>query len=553
MPCYTADPATMGVGLCKAGMATCDANGTFGACTGEVTPALETCATPDDEDCDGLVNEEGAGCVCVPNATSACYTGDPGTQNVGACSDGTATCDGLGTSLGACVGEVLPAIEDCLLPDDEDCDGAVTSCTGTAVFAKRFGDFALQRAAAVAAREGEIVLGGGFAGSVDFGLGNLLSNGGSDAYLARFDALGAPVWSKRFGNAVDQVVSDVALDDQGNVVVIGDFSGSIDLGGGTLMSAGGTDVFVAKFDPMGAHLWSKRFGDAGAQSGRGIAVDATGRVFATGSFAGTVDFGGGATMSAGGTDAFVVALDASGAFLWGRRFGDAAAQVGVALAVTPTALLVTGDAAGSVDFGAGPLTSAGSTDVFVASLDAQSGTPLGGTLYGSAAAQNAGDIAVRFNGANAETVLVGTFAGTINLGSGTLTSSGAADGFVALIGASSWSKRIGGGNADAARSVAVDANGAIVVGGDFALTADLGGGAVMSAGGLDAYVVKLDPMGNHVWSRHYGNGADQSVNAVAADVTDVYLAGTFNGQIDLGLGALNSGGATDVLFARLGP
>ncbi|MFO0617393.1 MAG: SBBP repeat-containing protein [Polyangiaceae bacterium] len=553
MPCYTADPATKGIGLCKAGVSTCDASGAFGACVGEVTPSLETCATPDDEDCDGLVNEEGAGCVCVPNATSACYTGDPATQNVGACADGTATCDALGTSLGACTGDVLPTIEDCLLPDDEDCDGTSTTCTGDPLFAKGFGDFAQQRATAVAARGGEIVLGGGFAGVVDFGLGTLVSNGGNDAYVARFDALGAPVWNKRFGNGADQIVNDVAIDDQGNVLVIGDFNGSIDLGGGPLMSAGGTDVFVAKFDAGGTLLWAKRLGDPSTQNGRGIAVDATGNVFITGAFAGTVDFGGGAMMSVGATDAFVVALDANGGFVWGRRFGDAAAQVGVALAVTPTTLFVAGDAAGSVDLGSGSLTSAGSTDVFVASLDAPSGTPMGGTLYGNASAQNAGDIAVRFNGANAEVVLVGTFAGTINLGSGVLTSSGAADGFVALIGASSWSKRIGGSTADAARSVAVDANGAVVVGGDFALTADLGGGAVMSAGGLDAYVVKFDPMGNHVWSHHYGNGADQSVTAVATDVTDIYVAGNFMGQIDLGLGPINSGGLTDILFARLAP
>lgn len=88
---------------------------------------------------------------------------------------------------------------------------------------------------------------------------------------------------------------------------------------------------------------------------------------------------------------------------------------------------------------------------------------------------------------------------------------------------------------------------------DFGGTVDLGGGAVTSAGGLDAYVVKFDPMGNHVWSHHYGSGADQSLTAVAADVIDIYAVGTFIGQIDLGLGALNSAGSTDVFFTRLAP
>jgi len=67
----------------------------------------------------------------------------------------------------------------------------------------------------------------------------------------------------------------------------------MDCGGGPLTSAGGTDIFVVKFDPNGNHLWSQRFGDSDSQYGTGVAADATGNVILTGSFYGTVDFGGG--------------------------------------------------------------------------------------------------------------------------------------------------------------------------------------------------------------------------------------------------------------------
>lgn len=47
----------------------------FGDCMGAVTPAIESCTDTADEDCDGEINEEGEGCVCLPNSMAACYSG----------------------------------------------------------------------------------------------------------------------------------------------------------------------------------------------------------------------------------------------------------------------------------------------------------------------------------------------------------------------------------------------------------------------------------------------------------------------------------------------
>ena len=122
--CYT-DPAdTMGVGACKAGTKTCAADGSgFGPCIGEVVPTAETCATPEDDDCDGVADEEGDGCVCVPGTTMPCYTGPAGTEKLGVCKGGMAECNALGTANGPCLGQVLPAPETCNTPVDDDCDG----------------------------------------------------------------------------------------------------------------------------------------------------------------------------------------------------------------------------------------------------------------------------------------------------------------------------------------------------------------------------------------------------------------------------------------------
>lgn len=124
--CYTGPPATNNVGACHGGSQTCNASGTgWGPCVGEVVPSSESCYTAADDDCDGEVNEGGIGCTCAPNSIQGCYSGPPATRNVGACEDGTQTCNAEGTAWGPCLNEVLPATESCLTSVDDDCDGEV--------------------------------------------------------------------------------------------------------------------------------------------------------------------------------------------------------------------------------------------------------------------------------------------------------------------------------------------------------------------------------------------------------------------------------------------
>jgi hypothetical protein len=65
----------------------------------------------------------------------------------------------------------------------------------------------------------------------------------------------------------------VAVDGAGNVLLTGDFDGTVDFGGGPLTSAGSDDIFVAKLDAQGNHLWSKRFGDSYYQQADAVTVD----------------------------------------------------------------------------------------------------------------------------------------------------------------------------------------------------------------------------------------------------------------------------------------
>jgi hypothetical protein len=90
---------------------------------------------------------------------------------------------------------------------------------------------------------GEIV------GAADFGGGPLWGNGSADIFLAKFNNAGTYLWQKRFGDLYDDHGNGVASDLNGNVILAGDYSLSIDFGGGPLPSPGSSDACLAKFGP----------------------------------------------------------------------------------------------------------------------------------------------------------------------------------------------------------------------------------------------------------------------------------------------------------------
>lgn len=201
---------------------------------------------------------------------------------------------------------MLPAVESCAAPGDEDCNGEEPTCTGTHIWSKRFGDASAQSGDAVAIDAfGNIVVAGTLSGTVDFGGGPLTSTGSSDVFVAKLDATGNHAWSRRFGDPDLQLLQAVAIDGSGNIIIAGGFNGTIDFGGVALVSAGERDIFVAKLDPSGNHIWSKRFGAVGHQQAHGVAVDDNANVVLSGVITGSVDFGGSALSSAGNSDVFI--------------------------------------------------------------------------------------------------------------------------------------------------------------------------------------------------------------------------------------------------------
>jgi len=420
----------------------------------------------------------------------------------------------------------------------------------------RFGDsYNQQRAAIATDGSGNVILTGDFAGTVDFG-GGALSSAGiiyEDYFIAKFDPDGNHVWSKHFGDVDPQAADAVAIDGADNVIVTGLLMGTIDFGGGGLTSTGGHDIFVAKFDPDGNHIWSKRFGDGSNQFPRGVTSDASGNVIVMGYFESTVDFGGGGLTSAGLNDVFVAKFDPDGNHIWSKRFGDASQQYAQGTDTDDSGnVYVTGQFEGTVDFGGGGLTSAGSSDIFVVKIDA-GGNHLWSKHFGDANSQWFRDVECDGPG---NVIVTGYIKGTVNFGGGDLTSAGGWDVVIAKLdsgGNHLWSKRFGdAGNDQFAVAVTTDARNDVFVTGSFWGSLDLGGGPLTSAGGVDIFVVQFDAAGNHISSDSFGDADHQEGTDVAAHgMGRVIVVGDLRGSADFGGGPLTSAGDKDIFVTEL--
>jgi hypothetical protein len=397
--------------------------------------------------------------------------------------------------------------------------------------------------------------GGGSAGATGGGGSGGAATGGGGAGGS---AGGTVLWSKAFGTIVpepcgpcDEATGSVATDGEGNVIVAGGFMASFDLGGGALSLSGPSDTYLAKLDPDGAHLWSKRFGGPGGMSSNGLAVAQApgGQIVVTATANDGSDFNG-TTGNSGSNDAVVGVFDATGTLKWTNRFGDPMGhQMAWQVVIDGKDLVLAGYFSGSIGFGGSLLTQTGSIDSFIARLGLENGAYVAQLK----ANDRKGDVIIKAI-ARAEpnrVVVAGTTEGSIDLGCAPVEGPG----FVAKLDATLgcvWHHRLQATKLHFYPSVAASTDGKVVVTGGFEGTASFGGASIASAGLGDAFVVKLDPDGNHVWTKRFGHGAEQRGHRVALDAKGhVVLAGLFAGTVDFGGGPLESAGATDAFVVKL--
>jgi hypothetical protein len=502
--------------------------------------------------------------MCTPGDMQACYSGLPDTEGVGMCVGGTQTCQGDAT-WGACEGEVAPLGEDCFSDVDENCDGETPACSETWLIGYLAVDNQQARAVAVDRSNGDVVVVGDFEGTVGFGDGPHASdNGKHDIFIERYDLYGNPIWTKQFGDSSNQYAGDVVIDQSGDIVLVGRAFGVIDFGGGPLDGVGTDDVFIARLDASGNHLWSTIVGGMEPDRSERVAVDPAGNVYVTGTFGGSATFGGTQLASQGLRDLFILKLSASdGSYEWVEQLGGTEDDYGWGVAADASGVYLTGHFGGSVSFGATELQASDGLDAFVGKYDPD-GAPLWAVASGGAGPDQGYDIAVAPMG---DVFVTGAFTTALDLG-GTadpLASEGGRDIFLARLapdGTAVWANGYGDAADNLANDfeentwpgLAIGDDGTIFLAGSLAGTASFGTGDITSAGKVDAYLARIDPDGNGLSAQRWGGAGTEIVLGVDADANgNALLVGRFfASSLSFGAaGSITNYGNSDAYVVKL--
>lgn len=240
--------------------------------------------------------------------------------------------------------------------------------------------------------QGNVYVTGTFEGTADFDPGPGVYNltGGSsffdDIFVLKLDVNQNLVWAKQFGTPNnDDFGCSVVIDPNGDVIVYGHFSSTVDFDPGpgvfNMTSSSTDDIFISKFDSAGNFIWAKQIAGAGQTLATQMVIDQTGNLYCTGYIANTTDFdpGSGTLVPAtyGSWDMFAAKYDNSGNVIWAKVMGGPGNDYSTSIAVDNNYnVIITGLFVGTSDFDPGPATYNLTTvappagDIFVAKLDA---------------------------------------------------------------------------------------------------------------------------------------------------------------------------------------
>ncbi|HZO14020.1 MAG TPA: hypothetical protein VFB62_12200 [Polyangiaceae bacterium] len=371
-------------------------------------------------------------------------------------------------------------------------------------------------------------------------------------------------WSIRFGTTGITAATSVAVAENGSIVVVGTFNSGFELDKPYVVSS--EHIFVAKLDgATGKPVWSHIY-DVGGSTQPRVATDPGTAIYITGELHQPMSFGGATLVHRGAGDIFLVALSEAGDHLRSQSWGTQDGQQ-----VTTLAKDFAGDIL--VLSGGGILLcgsyGAGDTGVF----------GFGNTMFQSYAVANA--YVVRLNSDFSENWVrvanpvptatstchslalgstglfaAGTFTSGIVLDSITLTGSPLASVFIASLdetsGAFVWASGFGSVAAQFPPSLAADGGGDPLLAGRAEGMIDYGGQVdVIGEQGVWLSLVSFlnSSMGQARAGQRFGTG--QGELSVAADGSDVFVAGAFNNAIFGMGGMISSAGAGDVVVARM--
>lgn len=231
--------------------------------------------------------------------------------------------------------------------------------------------------------------------------------------------------------------------------------------------------------------WVQSFGSTGAEAGNCVKTDSKANILTLGYFRGSIDFDSGieelSLKSNGSTDIFLCKMNSEGKLMWARNFGGRQQDQGITMAIDQQDnIYIAGTFQESIDFNlflpGVKITAQAFNDIFIAKLNSD------GNLL--------------------------------------------------------WVKALNGSLDDIAKSIALDSENNILLCGYFqgTITPEINSSQFnyQSKGGDDVLILKMDSLGNFIWSKHVGGRLDDDPLGVAVDANnDIVICGIFNDTIDI--------------------
>lgn len=347
----------------------------------------------------------------------------------------------------------------------------------------------------VADEDGNVFVVVEFTGSTVIGDSAIQTNGGQEAAIAKFSADGDFISAYHFGGPYFDKIRQLAKDGMGNIYFVGESAGEFVFNGVTYPLTSNTDILVAKLTNDLEEVWLKTGGGVSEDRSSDIAVDQAGNVYFTGYTLGDFSFDGFNFTGYGNTDIFLGKINTDGTTAWINRHGGTGYDAGFAIdLVDDEHFVACGEFIGAGTVGGLNITQniAGNDQTWVALFDTS------GTALWANTADNTG-----FN---------------------------------------------------AAQALTHDEEGNIYAAGYYEGSTSFGGDTILvSAGQRDAFVVKYSATGDFVWARSaHSTGNAYAFGIVAGTDDQLYVTGLFQETLTITPSdQLVSNGANDVMMISL--
>jgi hypothetical protein len=237
--------------------------------------------------------------------------------------------------------------------------------SGTFIWAKGMGSTDDDIATGLALDTAQyIVFAGSYSGTVNFdpngGTTNLISNGYSDAFVAKLSSAGNLLWAKGVGSVdFEDGVRAVGVDINNNTVLTGFYRGTTDFDPGVGVASFSwssyNDIFVLKLTAAGGYLWAKTANGSSWEEGYGLTLDGAGNIYTTGYFESSLDFdpnAGTVILDPNAySDVYVQKLSPAGNLMWVKSVSGTGSDGGNGIALdTKGNVYTTGYFSNTADF-----------------------------------------------------------------------------------------------------------------------------------------------------------------------------------------------------------